>query len=63
MGTMLKIAVIALALVGLCVMLTTYAPMAWHHGWDIPNTKIQVSWAATILVALLTFGLVKIKIA
>jgi hypothetical protein len=63
MGTALKVFVIALAIVGLCVMLTTYIPIAFTKGWELPVLKIHVTWAVTAILALLTFGLLKLKYA
>lgn len=60
MGTLVKILVIALALVGLCVILTTYIPVAWHSGWTIPDTKIHVSWAVTAIFSFVVLGMAKL---
>ena len=63
MGTLLKIIVIALAMVGMCVLFTHYTPSAWTSGWELPGVKLHVSWAVTTLLAFLTFGVVKFKFA
>lgn len=63
MSTFLRVVVIALAITGLCVMLTHYIPSSWSAGWELPILKMHISWAVTGILAFMVYLIAKLKLA
>ena len=63
MSTFFRVVVIALAITGLCVLLTHYIPSSWSAGWELPLLKMHISWALTAVLSFMVYLIAKMKLA